>query len=158
MPPKNQSNKKAKTQDGSHESHHEAHQLFRTHKSHNSHISGHGKGPHKVPGIEVGAATGVIYIMDRAMANGYMPGSPNPEWCNFGQGAPEVGHIDGATPKPATLNFEELGGMDIHEYAPTAGYKPLREAVANYYNREFRKGNKIQYGAENVCIVPGGRA
>jgi hypothetical protein len=41
---------------------------------------------------------------------------------------------------------------------PTAGIKPLREAVANLYNEHHRKGKESQYTWENVCIVPGGRA
>lgn len=34
----------------------------------------------------------------------------------------------------------------------------LREAVANLYNDNYRKGKASQYTFENVCIVPGGRA
>jgi hypothetical protein len=41
---------------------------------------------------------------------------------------------------------------------PTAGIKPLREAVANLYNSHHRAGKESQYTWENVCIVPGGRA
>lgn len=48
--------------------------------------------------------------------------------------------------------------MTGREYGPTAGIKPLREAVANLYNAHHRKGKASQYTYENVCIVPGGRA
>ena len=48
--------------------------------------------------------------------------------------------------------------MSGREYGPTAGIKPLREAVANLYNVHHRQGKKSQYTWENVCIVPGGRA
>ena len=40
----------------------------------------------------------------------------------------------------------------------TAGVKELRQAVADYYNREYRQGKGSQYTYRNVCIVPGGRA
>ena len=48
--------------------------------------------------------------------------------------------------------------VDYREYAPTAGIKELREAVANYYNEEYRQGKASKYTYRNVCIVPGGRA
>ena len=48
--------------------------------------------------------------------------------------------------------------MNSREYGPTAGIKPLREAVANLYNAHHRQGKASQYTWENVCIVPGGRA
>jgi len=48
--------------------------------------------------------------------------------------------------------------MNGREYGPTAGIKPLREAVANLYNVQHRQGKESQYTWENVCIVPGGRA
>jgi len=48
--------------------------------------------------------------------------------------------------------------MTGREYGPTAGIKPLRAAVANLYNANYREGKQSQYTWENVCIVPGGRA
>lgn len=48
--------------------------------------------------------------------------------------------------------------MASREYGPTAGIKPLREAVAHLYNEHHRKGNDSLYTWENVAIVPGGRA
>lgn len=48
--------------------------------------------------------------------------------------------------------------MTGREYGPTAGIKPLRAAVANLYNANYRQGMDSQYSWENVCIVPGGRA
>lgn len=56
------------------------------------------------------------------------------------------------------IDINALGGDEVLEYAPTTGTKALREAVANLYNVQYRKGKKSQYSAENVCIVPGGRA
>src|SRR5882762_3453215 len=94
------------------------------------------------------------------------------------QGAPEVGDIPDAHPRPSTLAMP----VDSLEYAPTTGvkgtsppYNPphktltytpssparkkaLRAAVANLYNDTYRKGKESQYTHENVCIVPGGRA
>lgn len=58
--------------------------------------------------------------------------------------------------------FQRPTHIDItvasREYAPTAGIKPLREAVARMYNEHHRKGKPSQYTWENVAIVPGGRA
>ena len=56
------------------------------------------------------------------------------------------------------IDINALGGADILEYAPTTGTTALREAVANLYNVQYRQGQKSHYAAENVCIVPGGRA
>lgn len=75
-------------------------------------------------------------------------------WTNFGQGAPEVGSIPGCMEKPETIE----SGVYTREYAPTAGLKELREAVANLYNDHYRQGKESKYTYENVCIVPGGRA
>ncbi|KDN53386.1 PLP-dependent transferase [Tilletiaria anomala UBC 951] len=136
-----------------HEAESEAHQIFRA-------FPGHGDKskktePHIVPGIEHPGSTGVIYVMDRAMANGFHYCAK--DWSNFGQGAPEVGQIPGASAKPLTIDLAAMG-EGVHEYAPTTGVPALREAVARYYNQTYRQGKKSQYTAENVCIVPGGRA
>jgi len=48
--------------------------------------------------------------------------------------------------------------MSGREYGPTAGIKPLRQAVATLYNEHHRQGKESKYTWENVCIVPGGRA
>ncbi|KAF7728084.1 hypothetical protein EC973_006722 [Apophysomyces ossiformis] len=103
-------------------------------------------------GIEHPGSTGVIYVTDRAGEMGYSP--DNPEWANFGQGAPEVGHIDGCMDKPLHIDIPEYA----FEYAPTHGIKKLREAVANFYNELYRQDKESKYTHENVCIVPGGRA
>ena len=62
--------------------------------------------------------------------------------------------IEGSFERPHTINISMTG----REYGPTAGIKPLREAVANLYNVHHRQGKPSQYTWENVCIVPGGRA
>ncbi|KAJ2934946.1 hypothetical protein H1R20_g2136, partial [Candolleomyces eurysporus] len=139
-----------------HEKESEAHQIFRN-------VVGHqAKGvfpqtinpeEETVPGIEHPGSTGVIYCSDRAMANGFSYSSSQ-EWANLGQGAPEVGPIPGAPPRPDSIPVP----LDSLEYAPTTGVKALREAVANLYNLTYREGKASQYTYENVCIVPGGRS
>ncbi|KAI7881353.1 aminotransferase [Lichtheimia hyalospora FSU 10163] len=106
----------------------------------------------KIYGIEHPGSTGVIYVMDRAMQHGFTYGDSS--WANFGQGAPEVGHIDGCAKKPSNIEIPE----ESYEYAPTAGIKQLRAAVANLYNEIYRQDKSSKYTYENVCIVPGGRA
>jgi aspartate/methionine/tyrosine aminotransferase len=75
----------------------------------------------------------------------------------FAQGAPETGDIPGAVPKPITLDLGKHGPL-IHEYGPTTGINELREKVADYYNDTYRSQWSSKYTAENICIVPGGRA
>jgi aspartate/methionine/tyrosine aminotransferase len=72
----------------------------------------------------------------------------------MGQGAPEVGKIPGAPDRPTTATWDTWD----NEYAPVAGIKPLREAVAALYNHRYRQGKESQYTYKNVCITPGGRA
>ena len=99
------------------------------------------------------ASTGVVWTSERAYEHGFME---NPEaWANLGQGAPEVDdEIQGCFERPHEVDITLHG----REYGPTAGIKPLREAVANLYNEHHRKWRKSKYTWENVCIVPGGRA
>ncbi|GAA5925244.1 pyridoxal phosphate-dependent aminotransferase [Sporobolomyces koalae] len=144
-------------EDRKHESSSEAHQLFRSEPGHSHHTEG--KAPHVVPGVVAPGSTGVLYVTERATANGFS--ASNPDWCNCGQGAPETGPIPGIAPRPTSINLEELsaeGGADVNEYAPASGVPALREAVAKMYNELYRKGKESQYTSKNVCIVPGGRA
>ncbi len=71
-----------------------------------------------VPGIEHPGSTGVIYCSDRAIANGFSYASAH-DWANMGQGAPEVGPIPDAHPRPQSIPVPE----DSLEYAPTTGVK-----------------------------------
>mmetsp|Transcript_13149 Transcript_13149/g.33559 ORF Transcript_13149/g.33559 Transcript_13149/m.33559 type:complete len:469 (-) Transcript_13149:177-1583(-) len=103
-------------------------------------------------GFTTVSQTGVIYVMGRAREQGFYYG--NEEWANLGQGAPEVGKIPDAPPRPTTATWDEWD----NEYAPVAGIQPLREAVAALYNARYRVGKKSQYTFKNVCITPGGRA
>ncbi|KAI9571379.1 pyridoxal phosphate-dependent transferase [Boletus coccyginus] len=139
-----------------HEKESEAHQIFRQQVGHQP------KGvfpqtvdpdEETVPGIEHPGSTGVIYCSDRAMANGFSYACSH-EWANLGQGAPEVGPIPNALPRPDAIAMP----IDSLEYAPTTGVKALREAVANLYNHTYRQGKTSKYTYENVCIVPGGRS
>ncbi|KAB5596241.1 Aminotransferase, classes I and II [Ceratobasidium theobromae] len=132
----------------------EAHQIFRSYPGHAPKGLPQTINPEEetVPGIQHPGSTGVIYCTDRAMANGFVYGDP--AWSNLGQGAPEVGDIPDAPPRPQTVNLPH----DSLEYAPTTGVKELRKAVADLYNHTYRQGKKSQYTHENVCIVPGGRA
>lgn len=95
--------------------------------------------------------TGVIFVMTEAGKLGFHYG--NPEWANLGQGAPEVGPLDGAP--------DRMGQIDVdprcYEYAPVSGLMELREAVAALYNARYRRGMPSQYTAENVAIAGGGR-
>jgi aspartate/methionine/tyrosine aminotransferase len=77
------------------------------------------------------------------------------KWANLGQGAPEVEDaIEGSFARPTSIPVS----VNAREYGPTAGIKPLREAIARLYNDNYRKGKESQYTWENVCVVPGGRA
>lgn len=62
--------------------------------------------------------------------------------------------IEGCFQRPTHIDIT----VASREYAPTAGIKPLREAVAKMYNAHHRVGKASQYTWENVAIVPGGRA
>ncbi|KAI9494867.1 aminotransferase [Zychaea mexicana] len=131
------------------EAHSDAHQMLRSYPGNTNKAKA---AEVKTYGIDHPASTGVIYVMDRAMQNGFTYGDSS--WANFGQGAPEVGHIDGCADKPTSVDLPEAS----YEYAPTAGITELRSAVANLYNEIYRTDKESQYTYENVCIVPGGRA
>ena len=96
--------------------------------------------------------TGVIYVMSEASRQGYRQG--HEEWANFGQGQPEASALPGAPDRVEQIAVSETE----NEYAPVSGIWEMREAVANFYNQNYRKGMPSQYSAENVCIAPGGRA
>ncbi len=95
--------------------------------------------------------TGVIFVTSEAERRGYR--ASDPSWCNLGQGQPETGPLPGAPPRLPALAIPD----DAYEYAPVAGLWELRAAVADAYNRRFRRGLPSQYSAENVAICGGGR-
>lgn len=94
---------------------------------------------------------GVIYVVHEASKLGFKNG--HPDWCNLGQGQPEVGPMAGAPPR---ISHVDLAPED-HAYGPLGGTDELREAVAAHYNRLFRKGSRSQYTKANVCVAQGGR-
>ena len=94
---------------------------------------------------------GVIWVVDEARKLGFWNG--HPDWCNLGQGQPEVGEIEGAPPRLSTIELEP----GDHAYGPVEGTDELRAAVAAHYNRLFRRGRRSQYGPENVTVASGGR-
>ncbi|KZF24863.1 PLP-dependent transferase [Xylona heveae TC161] len=121
-----------------------AHRQFRT--ANDGHRAHAGLDPSR-------ASTGVVWTTERAYEHGFLDDPAS--WANLGQGAPEVeDDIEGCFERPKHIDISMTG----REYGPTAGIKPLREAVANLYNAHHRQGKESQYTWENVCIVPGGRA
>jgi len=99
------------------------------------------------------SSTGVVWCTERAAEYGFLEDPDS--WANLGQGAPEVeDDIAGCFERPKTIDISIAG----REYGPTAGIRPLREAVAKLYNEHHRQGKESQYTWENVAIVPGGRA
>lgn len=75
------------------------------------------------------------------------------DWCNLGQGQPEVGPIEGAPPR---IEMSQWTQAD-QAYGPLAGIAELRQAVADHYNRLYRQGHPSKYRAQNVAIAAGGR-
>ena len=94
---------------------------------------------------------GVFHVMAEAAKFGYRNGRP--DWCNLGQGQPEVGRIEGA---PSRLAWITLEPHD-HAYGPVGGIEELREAVAEHYNRLYRVDADSRYRKENVSVSSGGR-
>lgn len=118
--------------------------------------------PARAPGEEraLGAfrkvpRTGVIFVMGEAARLGYRHGGPPTEdgWCNLGQGEPETGPLPGSPERCKSVSI----AVDDQEYAPVAGLWELRGAIADFYNRAYRRGMPSRYSAENVAISGGGR-
>ncbi len=95
--------------------------------------------------------TGVIYVSTEAARLGWHADAS--DWCNLGQGQPETGPLPGA---PERLRVAHILEAD-QEYAPVAGLGELREAIADLYNRLYRRGMPSKYTAENVAVSGGGR-
>jgi len=94
---------------------------------------------------------GVIWVVAEAMKLGFRNG--HPDWCNLGQGQPEVGEMEGAPARPAEILIEP----GDHAYGPVGGTQELRQAVADHYNRLYRQEKNSKYTVENVSIASGGR-
>lgn len=95
--------------------------------------------------------TGVIYVVSRAAEMGFT--YDNPEWANFGQGAPETGVIPDSPPKTESISLTN----HQQEYSPVAGLTSLRAKVADLYNEMYRKNRESKYTWKNVAICGGGR-
>lgn len=93
---------------------------------------------------------GVIWTVNEASKLGFYNG--HPDWCNVGQGQPEVGMIDGAPDRIENLKLQSSDAA----YGPVGGTIEVREAIADWVNRTYRKGMS-QYTAENVSFACGGR-
>lgn len=93
---------------------------------------------------------GVIWTVNEASKLGFYNG--HPDWCNVGQGQPEVGTIDGAPDRIKSLKLQPSDAA----YGPVGGTLEVREAIADWVNRTYRKGMS-QYTAENVSFACGGR-
>jgi len=94
---------------------------------------------------------GVIYVVAEAMKLGFRNG--HPQWCNLGQGQPEVGEIEGAPARHARIDIDP----QEHAYGPIHGNDETRLAIADHYNRLYREGRESKYGMESVSIACGGR-
>lgn len=105
----------------------------------------------EIPGFREVPKTGVIYVMQKASELGFS--YDNPEWSNLGQGSPETCEIEGSPDRVYSLSIEP----NHQEYSPVAGMKELREKVADFYNKIYRKDKSSKYTYENVCIAGGGR-
>ena len=95
--------------------------------------------------------TGVIFVTTEAVKRGYTPDDAS--WCNLGQGQPETVPLDQGSERLTAISIPD----DSYEYAPVPGLPQLRQSVADYYNKRFRKGKASQYTADNVAICSGGR-
>ena len=94
---------------------------------------------------------GVIWVVHEASKLGFWNG--NPDWCNLGQGQPEIGDMEGAPPRITSVDLTP----GDQAYGPLGGSAEVRDAIAQTYNRLFRQGKKSQYAAENVSFAGGGR-
>lgn len=94
---------------------------------------------------------GVIYVVHEASRLGFTNGDP--DWCNLGQGQPEIGEMAGAPKRLSQIEFQVADCA----YGPVGGIDALRQAVADYYNRLYRQGKELRYTKDNVAIAAGGR-
>lgn len=92
----------------------------------------------------------VIWVVHQASLRGFTNGDP--DWCNLGQGQPEVGEMQGDYPR---INHIDLEPQD-HAYGPVGGSLEVRQAIADMINRQYRQG-KMPYTADNISFAAGGR-
>lgn len=96
------------------------------------------------------ALHGRVWVVHEASKLGFWNG--HPDWCNLGQGQPEVGDMPGA---PERINHIDIAPAD-HAYGPVGGTGEVREAIADMVNRTYRRG-RSKYTADNVSFASGGR-
>src|SRR4026209_2740226 len=65
----------------------------------------------------------------------------------------EIGEPDFPTPPHVVAGRHRALGEGGTKYGPTPGLPELRESIASYISRT----RGIRVGAENVCVVPGGK-
>jgi len=94
---------------------------------------------------------GVIYVVTEAVKLGFTNG--HPDWCNLGQGQPEVGDMPGAPKRSWAIEPEPSD----HAYGPVGGTDAFRDLVADHYNRLYRRGAASRYTRDNVAVAAGGR-
>ncbi len=94
---------------------------------------------------------GVIYVVAEAAKLGYH--GDNPDWCNLGQGQPEVGPFPGAPERVSSISIRP----EDHAYGPVEGLPELRDAIAALYNHWYRQGKTSKYTRDNVAVAAGGR-
>jgi aspartate/methionine/tyrosine aminotransferase len=101
---------------------------------------------------------GVIWVVHEASKLGFVNG--HPDWCNLGQGQPEVGPMAGAPPRIERVTIRP----EDHAYGPLGGIPELKQRIADHYNRLFQRGGgrngaraRKPYGPENVAVAQGGR-
>ena len=87
---------------------------------------------------------GVIWVVHEASKLGFVNG--HPDWCNLGQGQPEVGPMAGAPPRIASVRLRP----EDHAYGPLGGLPELREAVA----LRFFQGLSVQEASEVLGVSP----
>ncbi|MEI6728463.1 MAG: pyridoxal phosphate-dependent aminotransferase [bacterium] len=93
---------------------------------------------------------GTSIVMQNAVKLGFS--FDNTSWVNFGQGAPELGIIDGDLPRIQQIDVSQFAG-----YAPASGTKELRQKIADYYNQIYRSNKTSKYSFKNVSVTGGGR-
>lgn len=104
-----------------------------------------------IPGFRSVPRTGVIFVMHEAAQYGFSYDNPN--WANLGQGSPETGILPDAPDRIEKVTIESPN----QQYAPVSGNLALRQAVADFYNRNYRRDKRSLYTADNVSIASGGR-
>ena len=90
--------------------------------------------------------TGVIFVTTEA--DGPRLPRRRPGLVQPRPGQPETGPLPG---RAAAHRGRRHRPGDDQEYAPVAGLWELREAIADLYNRLYRRGMPSQYTAENVA-------